>query len=180
MRAPSLVSVIIVISILAGACGNKPKYKLDMNNSRGDVEALVERALLKSVINERDIPGYDQIRRKGDIYISDTFLSFWHDNSSGQKLTQDLIPEFRAYRLHLMSPEELQERTKEVGDFVYLQFGHIKVFEDTALVELSTLWATNKPEKAAHLTEGGYELKFARNEIHGWIYVGMPNRWTAQ
>lgn len=79
------------------------------------------------------------------------------------------LTDLSGFGLTLMTPEEIQARANEVGDFLYLEFSQIEsVGPDQAKVAINNTWARAETSDMVYLSGGGLLIDFVRG----------PNGWT--
>lgn len=115
------------------------------------IRLTLERALI-----DQEIPDYGLIEDPQNIVLS------------SENIDPGLVPELEGVNLIVMTPEEIQQKANEEGDFLYLHFDEITVHSaDKVTVSLSNSWAVAEDSETAYLSGGGFTIEYTRDG-DGW------------
>lgn len=82
---------------------------------------------------------------------------------STENIDPALAPEVEGVTFELLTPDEIQARADEEGDFVYLVFDRFESSaEDEATVSLSSRWAIAADSDMIYLSGGGFTIEYAK------------------
>lgn len=122
----------------------------EMNLGEDDQRELI-RLSLERALREQEIPDYALLEDQPAIVLST------------ENINPDLIPELEGIPLELLTPEEIQARADEQGDFVYLAFDRFESSSpDEATVSLSSRWAIAADSDTLYLSGGGFTIEYTR------------------
>ena len=123
--------------------------------SRED-RAEVIRLTLERALVEKEVPDYQLLAEQGAFILST------------ENVDPALVPELAGVDLTLMTPEEIQQRANEEGDFLFLRFDEITAeTADKANVSFSNAWAISEESDTGYLSGGGFAIEYTR-EDGGW------------
>jgi inhibitor of cysteine peptidase len=123
--------------------------------SRSDEAELIRAALHRALVLE-EIPDYALLANQETIILSTA------------NIDAELVPALSNVALTLMTPEEIQARADEMGDFPYLQFEAFSVEKsDRVRVSLGSRWAVGGDSEMGYLSGGGFEILYERTG-NGW------------
>ncbi|MDX1688285.1 MAG: hypothetical protein R3248_09905 [Candidatus Promineifilaceae bacterium] len=115
------------------------------------IRLTLERALV-----DKEVPDYALLAEQGTFILST------------EKVDPTLVPELEGVELTLMTPEEIQARANEEGDFLYLRFDEITAESaDKVTVSFSNAWAVAEDSDTGYLSGGGFSIEYVR-EDGGW------------
>lgn len=148
------------------ANGLTDSFTLDVDNvAPGEAETgpalseadLIEiiRLTMEHAILQQAIPDYAMLFDQ-DVVVMST-----------KNLPADLT-DMSGFGLTLLTPEEIQERANDVGDFLYLEFSRIEsVAEGQVKVSLNNTWARAETSDMVYLSGGGLLIEFVKGP-NGW------------
>lgn len=123
----------------------------EMLLSEDDQRELIRLTLERALI-EQEIPDYALLADQGDSIVLST-----------ENINPELLPELEGLTLELLTPEEIQARANEEGDFVYVNFDRFESSaEDAATVSLSSRWAAGEDSDMIYLSGGGFTIEYTR------------------
>jgi len=115
------------------------------------IRLTLERALI-----DKEVPDYEILAEQGTFVLST------------ENVDPALVPEIEGVDLTLMTPEEIQARANEEGDFLFLRFDKIAVASaDEVTVSFSNAWAVAEDSDTGYLSGGGFSIEYVR-EDGGW------------
>ena len=115
------------------------------------IRLTLERALV-----DKEVPDYALLAEQGTFILST------------ENVDPTLVPELEGVELTLMTPEEIQARANEEGDFLYLRFDEITAESaDKVTVSFSNAWAVAEDSDTGYLSGGGFSIEYVR-EDGGW------------
>ena len=95
---------------------------------------------------------------------------------STKNLKREWLQGFQGVRIQLSTPEQIQRKADNEGDFLFLSFPEFKIRKQCIAVTLSNSWAKGKNSKSIYMSGGGliYEYrkesgKWAGKFITGWV-----------
>lgn len=110
------------------------------------IRLTLERALLA-----KEIPDYELLANQGDIILS------------LKNIDPSLVPALPGVHLITMTPEEIQTRANNEGDFLYLEFQEIVASSpDRVSISLNNGWAAAEDSKTGYLSGGGFVIEFVK------------------
>jgi len=116
------------------------------------VRLTLERALL-----DQEIPDFLLLAEGKDEIVLST-----------ENVDPELVPELEGVNLVLLSPEEIQAKANEEGDFLYLRFQMVDIQSETeATVSLANNWAVAENSDMAYLSGGGFTIEYTKS-ADGW------------
>jgi NACalpha-BTF3-like transcription factor len=115
------------------------------------IRLTLERALI-----DQEIPDYGLIEDPENIVLST------------ENIDPELVPELEGVNLEVLTPEEIQQKANEEGDFLHLRFDEITVESaDKVIVSLSNSWAVAEDSETGYLSGGGFTIEYTRDG-EGW------------
>lgn len=115
------------------------------------IRLTLERALV-----DQEIPDYGLLPDPNNVVLS------------SENIDVSLVPELPGINFTVLSPEEIQQKANEEGDFLYLRFDDIAVDSaDKVTVRLSNAWAIAADSDTAYLSGGGFAVEYTRGS-DGW------------
>lgn len=120
---------------------------------------LIRLTLARALVDE-EVPDYQLLAEQGTFILST------------ENVDAALVPELEGVDLTLLTPEEIQARANEEGDFLFLRFDEIAAASvDTATVSLSNSWAVAEDSETGYLSGGGFLMEYVRENgsWHGEI-----------
>lgn len=130
----------------AGEGASEGEMSLSLEEQAELVRLTLERALV-----EQEIPDYALLADQDTIVLST------------ENIDAELVPEIEGVPLELLTPEEIQARADESGDFVYLNFDR---FESNApgeaTVSVSSRWAVGADSEMIYLSGGGFTIEYTK------------------
>jgi len=120
-------------------------------------KAELVRLTLDRALVDQEIPDYQLLAdNRYELVISS-------ENIEGVEL-----PAVAGFELVLLSPDEIQARANEAGDFVYLSFNQFEVeTEDLVRVGLGSSFAIAEDSEMIYLIGGGFKIEYERGS-DGW------------
>jgi len=119
-------------------------------------QADLIRLTLERALVDKEVPDYQLLAEQGPFVLST------------ENVDPALVPELEDVDLTLMTPEEIQARANEEGDFLYLRFDEITAESaDKATVSFSNAWAISEDSDVGYLSGGGFSIEYVR-ELGGW------------
>jgi hypothetical protein len=97
-------------------------------------------------------------------------LTAGHDEIvlSTENIDPTLVPEIAGVNLVVLSPDEIQARANEAGDFLYLTFREITAVSTTeARVSLDNTWMRAEDSEIFYLSGGGFVIEYSKT-ADGW------------
>ena len=152
------------------SCNQNQEY----SNSINDTAQIVYEILLRT-ISEHQIPDFNKINNKNNIFVLNTFFL---PHCSGQdttsynqfRLVRNLPNKIGNTHFCLKTKEELKYLADKLNeDVVALQIGYITIKGDTAITGIQT--HPVPPTKKYVMYGGGGHFKFRRVEGK-WVYLG--------
>lgn len=120
------------------------------NLSQDDVEAILEQGLAHAVVDEA-IPDFAMLADQEELVLST------------ENLPEGWVPDL-AVELTLMTPEEIQAKADNEGDFLYLYVQELTAVSDTeATLSLSSTWAIGENSDMLYLSGGGFQMRFTKS-----------------
>lgn len=120
-----------------------------------DRAALIRLTLERALV-EQEIPDYGLLPDPNNVVLS------------SENIDASLVPELAGTSFVVMSPEEIQEKANEEGDFLFLRFDDIAVESaDKVTVRLSNAWAVAADSGTGYLSGGGFAIEYTRGS-DGW------------
>lgn len=115
------------------------------------------RLTLERALVDQEIPDYNLLDDPQNVVLST------------ENIDAALVPEIEGVTLELLTPEEIQARANEQGDFLHLRFDEISAASaDEATVSLSNAWAVAEDSEQGYLSGGGFTVEYTR-EADGWV-----------
>lgn len=113
----------------------------------------LERALV-----DQEIPDYRLLVEGGEAIVL-----------SSENIEDVQVPEVPGFEIHVLSPEEIQDRANAEGDYLYLFFNPIEVeTADKVNVSFGSQWAVAEDSTAGYLSGGGLQMVYER-QGEGWV-----------
>ena len=120
--------------------------------SREDQAELIRLTLERALV-DKEVPDYQLLADQGTFILST------------ENVEPELVPELEGVDLTLMSPEKIQARANEEGDFLYLRFDEITAeTTDKVTVSISNAWAVAEDSDAGYLSGGGFSIEYVRED----------------
>ena len=133
--------------------------------SREDRAELIRLTLERALV-DKEVPDYQLLAKQGAFILST------------ENVERALVPELENVDLTVMTPEEIQERANEEGDFLYLRFDEITAeTTDKATVSFSNAWAISEESDTGYLSGGGFAVEYTR-EDDGW-HGELTSAWIS-
>lgn len=121
-----------------------------------DLATLVQMTLERALV-QQEIPDYNLLTEGRDEVVLST-----------ENISPELVPQLEGVDLVLLTPEEIQAKANEEGDFLYLRFQDIIVHSETeATVSLANNWAIAADSDMAYLSGGGFTIEYTKT-ADGW------------
>jgi hypothetical protein len=76
-----------------------------------------------------------------------------------------------------LTPQEIQNKANQEGDFLHLSFGQLEVQDNRAAVGLNNSWAVAE-DSTGYLSGGGCTLEFHK-EAGQWVLEPPRSCWIA-
>ncbi|MCH7745740.1 MAG: hypothetical protein IIC84_06680 [Chloroflexi bacterium] len=95
-----------------------------------------------------------------------------------ENIDAELVPQLPGINFILLSPDEIQRRADEDGDFLRLSFQHLSVSDSRAEVVIENSWAVGKDSRVGYLSGGGCTLEFHK-EGGAWVLGDSMACWIA-
>jgi hypothetical protein len=116
------------------------------------IQLTLERALVA-----REIPDYETLTAdRAEIVLST------------ENIDAAWVPELADVNLVVLTPQEIQAKANEEGDFLYMRFEEITAVSDTtARVSLSHIWMLAENSEMVHRGGGGFVIEYSRT-ADGW------------
>ena len=116
------------------------------------IRLTLERALL-----DEEIPDFLLLTEGRDEIVLST-----------ENVDPELVPELEGVNLVPLSPEEIQAKANEEGDFLYLHFQMVDVQSETEVtVSLNNIWAIAEDSDMLYLSGGGFKIEYTKT-ADGW------------
>jgi len=110
------------------------------------IRLTLERALLA-----KEIPDYELLANQEEIILS------------LKNIDPSLVPELPGVNLITMTPEEIQAKANDEGDFLYLEFQEIVASSpDRVSISLNNGWAVAENSKTGYLSGGGFVIEYVK------------------
>jgi hypothetical protein len=132
------------------------------NSSR---KIIVKRTLEIALV-EKKLPDYELINKEDSIILS------------SENIDPETIPEIPGINLIVLSPESIQEKANNEGDFLYLRFSTLKIRFIQSSVSLENSWAKAVNSKKGYLSGGGFTIWFF-NVLGNWINGPFITLWIS-
>lgn len=181
---PSFKLLCLACSLCGAACGAgtgcflADRPATEFPTPADDRDALIAQALGRAVIEEKDIPDYALLQDASRIVVSNTTNPF-QEGGATVTFTADALPESGEVEFILLSPEEIQRRADEQGDFAYLFVGNVEVDGAAATIEVGTTWARSKDSTVFYLSGGGYRLRYQKQDGR-WVFQEIVTSWISR
>jgi hypothetical protein len=115
------------------------------------------RLTLEQALVAQEIPDYGLLTSGRDEIVLST-----------ENMDTALVPELPGVNLVVLSPEEIQAKANEEGDFLYLTFREITAVSATkARVSLDNVWMTAEDSEMMYLSGGGFVIEYSKTAA-GW------------
>lgn len=115
-------------------------------------QAELIRLTLERAIVDQEIPDFQLLTEGRDEIVLST-----------ENVDPELVPELEGVNLVLLSPEEIQARANEEGDFLYLNFQMVDVESETQVtVSLNNIWAIAEDSDLIYLSGGGFSIEYTK------------------
>lgn len=122
----------------------------------GDDQAELIRLTLERALVDKEVPDYQLLAEQGTFILST------------ENVDPELVPNLEGVDVTLMTPDEIQARANEEGDFLFLRFDEITAESaDKATVSFSNAWAVAEDSETGYLSGGGFSIEYVR-EDGGW------------
>ena len=147
----SLLALSAVIINLIALASCQPSQKI----TDKDITEVM-RLTLELALAAQEIQDYNLIEDKANIVLS------------SENVDPSLLPQISGVTLTLHSPEQIQEKADQQGDFLYLRFKEITpalsvaegVKDSKIIVSLENAWAIGKNSTTAYLSGGGFTVEY--------------------
>lgn len=164
MKRLLLLLTLFMAIALAGCRAPAPAAENDApaGEATGDMlpdETLAElvRLTLERALVAQEIPDYALLTAETEAIILST-----------EHIGPALVPELNGVELLALTPEEIQARANEVGDFLYLRFDEITaVSENVVQVALFNTWIRAEGSEMLYLSGGGFVVEYTETAA-GW------------
>lgn len=121
-----------------------------------DMAELIRLTLERALVAQ-EIPDYGLLTTGRDEIVLST-----------ENIDPTLVPEIAGVNLVVLSPEEIQAKANEAGDFLYLIFRDITAVSSTeARVSLDNAWMPAEDSEMMYLSGGGFVIEFSKTAV-GW------------
>jgi len=155
-----LTKVLLIIVIGASVAVNHlsgPVAPMQTFSSLADLspeerdEAELIRLTLERALVAKEIPDYKLIRDKGNIVLST------------ENIDLRLVPTIPGVNLILLTPEQIQRKADQEGDFLYLRFRELNIQSpENAVVKLDNFWAVGRNSPHMYLSGGGFAIFYSK------------------
>ncbi|MEE9141770.1 MAG: hypothetical protein V3U59_03580 [Gammaproteobacteria bacterium] len=125
-------------------------------------EAEIVRIALDYAVRDKAIPDHYLLEKQGLPYPLST------ENIRATWINADR-------RFQLMSPDQIQTRAQQTGDFLFLRIKQVNVAESTARVSLENIWAAQSDN--VYISGGGFEMQLVK-EDDVWVVVTLV-KWQS-
>ena len=120
-------------------------------------QAELIRLTLERAVVDQEIPDFQLLTEGRDEIVLST-----------ENVDPELVPELEGVNLVLLSPEEIQAKANEEGDFLYLHFQMVDVQSETEVtVALNNIWAIAEDSDTMYLSGGGFKIEYTKT-ADGW------------
>ncbi|ADL50055.1 hypothetical protein [Clostridium cellulovorans] len=79
---------------------------------------------------------------------------------TSEKLDPSCIPGLEALGITILSPSEIEQKTKEEGNFKFLVFNDITIDEKEAIITLNTIYTRQEDKKIVYKDFSGLTIRF--------------------
>jgi hypothetical protein len=138
-----------------------------------DSEMVISRAVNRALIEQKDLPGYELIRERDRIVISNQIGS----GPSGETFGAGGLPDSPEIAFTLLSPNQIERLASLRGDFPYLCILMLTIEEETATIQLGVLWAKSRWSHDMH-PRRGYILLYHKKDAE-WVFEEVITGWSA-
>lgn len=149
-----LTPFILVLAVLIVSCqpaGQQDAFTID------DKTEIVRLSLERALVH-REIPDYGLLVEKGNELVLST-----------ENIEEVSVPAVPGFELIMLSPEEIQARANDEGDFLYLHFNPLEVeTPDRVSVAFGSQWAVAEDSTTGYLSGGGLQMVYER-QPEGWV-----------
>jgi len=122
----------------------------DVSLSDEDRAELIRLTLERALI-EQEIPDYGLLEDPANVVLST------------ENIDAALVPELPGVSLELLTPDEIQARADEQGDFLYLRFDRLEADSaEEVSVSLSNSWAVGADSDNVYLSGGGFTIEYTK------------------
>ncbi len=140
----------------AGDPGGEPADEPTDDQLSQEDRAEVIRLTLERALVDQEVPDYQMLAEQGTFVLST------------ENVDPALVPELEGIDLTLLTPEEIQARANEEGDFLFLRFDEMSAESaDKVTVSFSNAWAVAEDSDTGYLSGGGFSIEYVR-ENGGW------------
>ncbi len=128
-------------------------------------EKEVVRETLRIALVDGEIPDHEMILENDPIVVSSENLGSYH-------------PVLEGFSFLVLTPEEIEDRLLTEGNYLYLRFERVTMFnDDSAVVELDNRWVRGVWGDVGYLSGGGFTMYL--NRINGeWSY-DITSMWVS-
>jgi hypothetical protein len=128
-------------------------------------EKEVVRETLKIALVEGKVPDYENILENDPIVVSSENLGNYN-------------PELEGFSFLVLSPEEIEDRLLTKGNYLYLRFNRVTMFNDNvAAVGLDNRWVRGAYGGVGYLSGGGFTI-YLNRVGEDWEYE-ITSTWIA-
>lgn len=161
MNHRRLLIAFILLLLVAAGCQAKPQADGPPSDSSVDEDqAQIIQLSLERALVDQEIPDYSLLVSEGKAVVLST-----------ENIDLEEAPTVAGHELVLLTPDEIQAKANEEGDFLHLRFGPFETEdEDTVNVSLGNVWATAEDSTTGYLSGGGFEL----------VYKRLPDGWRGE
>lgn len=136
------------------------------------IRLTLERALV-----DKEVSDYQLLAEQGTFILSTENVDPDLAPELEGEPTSGLAGELASVDLTLMTPDEIQARANEEGDFLYLRFDEMTAESaDKVIVSFSNTWAVADDSETGYLSGGGFTIEYVRKDgawqgeiISAWI-----------
>ncbi len=179
---------LILIVILIGGCIQKTKLTSKTDNNISELVLDSKKAIIETGISEeehdrqtiaqlslewaiigKNIPDFHLINDPNNIIVSTRNINKSY-NFSLENIT-----------FNILTPEEIQQKSNNQGDFLYFEFEMLDIIDNSATVKLNNIWAVseeNKKNGSLYLSGGGATIPF-KKERGRWLTGEATEIWMS-
>ena len=136
------------------------------NQATSEGRAEIIKLVLEWALVDKNIPDYALLPDS-----SSKVLSL-------ENIDADMVTQIPGVNLILLTPDEVQKKADEEGDFLFLSFQELKVGESKATVSINNTWARAKDSEMVYLSGGGCALEYQK-EGGEWVLGEQMMCWIS-
>lgn len=146
--------LLVLLAVLVVSC--QPAGQQDGFTTEDKTEIV--RLSLERALVDQEIPDFGLLVEGGNELVLST-----------ENIEDVRVPDVPGFELILLSPEEIQARVNNEGDFLYLHFNPFEVeTPDRVSVGFGSQWVVAEDSTTGYLSGGGLQMIYER-QPEGWV-----------